>query len=333
MKRAAPGEESLSDNFQPVVGEARIAEASTQRYAEQRERAHSHSITLAMTHATPGQSIRTISLPSGRPIPVLGQGTWHMAEDPSRRSEEIASLRLGIDLGLSLIDSAEMYADGEAERLVGEAIAGRRKEVFLVSKVLPTHARRRLVAEACERSLERLRTDHLDLYLLHWRGDVPLYETIDAFEALVDGGRILEWGVSNFDVSDMQELASLTNPGSISCDQVLYNLAHRGSEWDLMPWCSEHRIPIMAYSPIEQGRVLDDRVVQRIAERHGAAPASVAIAWVLRRERVCAIPKARAPEHVRENRAALDVQLTEEDLDALDREFPPPQGPMPLEMH
>jgi diketogulonate reductase-like aldo/keto reductase len=172
-----------------------------------------------MTHATSAQTIRTISLPSGRPIPVLGQGSWHLAEDRSRRADEIASLRLGIDLGLTLIDTAEVYADGEAERLVGEAIVGRRKEVFLASKVMPTHARRRATVDACERSRKRLRTDHLDMYLLHWRGEVPLYETIDAFEALVDGGRILEWGVSNFDVSDMQELASLTTPGSIACDR------------------------------------------------------------------------------------------------------------------
>ena len=292
-----------------------------------------HPATLAMTHATSAQSIRTISLPSGRPIPVLGQGTWHLAENAKRRANEIESLRLGIDLGLTLIDTAEMYADGEAERLVGEAIAGRRREVFLVSKVMPSHARRRVAVEACERSLKRLRTDHLDMYLLHWRGKVPLYETIDAFEALVDGGRILEWGVSNFDVAGMQELASLTTPGSIACDQVLYNLAKRTIEWDLMPWCHEHRIPIMAYSPIEQGRVLDDSALQRIAVRLGVAPASVAIAWVLHHAEVCAIPKAGTPAHVRENRAALDVQLTDEDLAALEREFRPPNGPVPLEMY
>jgi diketogulonate reductase-like aldo/keto reductase len=277
--------------------------------------------------------IRTMSLASGRPIPVLGQGTWHMAEDPSRRATEIASLRLGIDLGITLIDTAEMYADGESERLVGEAIVGRRKEVFVVSKVLPSHAHRRAVAEACERSLKRLRTDHLDMYLLHWRGDVQLYETVDAFEALVVGGRILEWGVSNFDVSDMQELASLSTPGSIACDQVLYNLSKRGIEWDLKPWCAEHHIPIIAYSPIEQGRVLQNRAVVHVAARHDVSPASVALAWVLHHGGVCAIPKAGIPEHTRENRAALDVQLTHEDMAALDREFPPPTGSSPLETH
>jgi diketogulonate reductase-like aldo/keto reductase len=286
-----------------------------------------------MTHVTSEQRIRTISLPSGRTIPALGQGTWHMAEDPRRRADEIASLRVGLDLGLALIDTAEMYADGESERLVGEAIVGRRDEVFLVSKVLPSHARRRATTEACERSLKRLRTDHLDMYLLHWRGDVPLYETIDAFEALVDGGRILEWGVSNFDVSDMQELASLTTPGSIACNQVLYNLSKRGIEWDLMPWCNEHRVPIMAYSPIEQGEILRHAAILRIADRHSVAPATVALAWVLHHEHVGAIPKAATPEHVRENRAALDLHLTPTDMAALDHAFPAPDGPTPLEMH
>jgi diketogulonate reductase-like aldo/keto reductase len=286
-----------------------------------------------MTHTTTSHSIRTISLPSGRPIPVLGQGTWHMAEDPHRRADEIASLRLGIDLGLTLIDTAEMYADGGAEVLVGEAIGGRRKEVFLVSKVLPNHAGRRQAVVACERSLKRLRTDYLDLYLLHWRGEIPLYETVDAFESLVRGGKILEWGVSNFDVSDMQELVGLAPPTSIACDQVLYNLAKRGIEWDLMPWCREHHVPIMAYSPIEQGRVLENHTLVRIAVDHGVSPSCVALAWVLHHDEMVAIPKAGTPEHVRENRASLDVQLTPEDLAALDRAFPPPSGPVPLETH
>jgi diketogulonate reductase-like aldo/keto reductase len=256
-----------------------------------------------------------------------------MAEDPRRRAQEIASLRLGIELGLTLIDTAEMYADGEAEVLVGEAIAGRRKEVFLVSKVLPSHAGRRQAVSACERSLERLRTDHLDLYLLHWREETPLHETVDAFESLVRAGKILEWGVSNFDVRDMQELAGLAPASSIACDQVLYNLAKRGIEWDLMPWCREHRVPIMAYSPIEQGRVLGDHTLRRIAEHHGVSPSCVALAWVLHQNDVIAIPKAGTPEHVRENRASLDVQLTADDLAALDRAFPPPSGPVPLETH
>ncbi|MDB4910907.1 MAG: oxidoreductase [Gemmatimonadetes bacterium] len=286
-----------------------------------------------MTQATSAQGIRIVSLPSGRPVPALGQGTWHMAEDPRRRADEIASLRLGIELGLTLIDTAEMYADGGAEVLVGEAIAGRRNEVFLVSKVLPSHAGRRQAVAACERSLTRLRTDHLDLYLLHWREETPLYETVEAFESLVRAGKILEWGVSNFDVSDMQELAGLAPPTSIACDQVLYNLAKRGIEWDLMPWCREHRVPIMAYSPIEQGRVLEDHTLKRIAEHHGVSPSCVALAWVLHHSDVIAIPKAGTPEHVRENRASLDVQLTADDLAALDLAFPPPSGPVPLETH
>jgi diketogulonate reductase-like aldo/keto reductase len=286
-----------------------------------------------MTHTTSAQSIRIVSLPSGRPIPVLGQGTWHMAEDPRRRAAEIASLRLGIDLGLTLIDTAEMYADGGAEVLVGEAIAGRRKEVFLVSKVLPSHAGRRQAVVACERSLKRLRTDYLDLYLLHWREETPLYETVDAFESLVRAGKILEWGVSNFDVNDMQELAGLAPVTSIACDQVLYNLAKRGIEWDLMPWCREHHVPIMAYSPIEQGRLLESSTLRRIAEHHGVSPSCVALAWVLHHDEVVAIPKAGTPEHVRENRRSLDVHLTADDLAALDREFPPPSGPVPLETH
>jgi diketogulonate reductase-like aldo/keto reductase len=257
-----------------------------------------------------------------------------MAEDARRRAEEIASLRLGLDLGLTLIDTAEMYADGGAEELVGEAIEGRRQEVFLVSKVLPNHAGRRQTVAACERSLKRLRTDHLDLYLLHWREEeTPLGQTVEAFEVLVRAGKILEWGVSNFDVDDMEELTGMAPVREIACDQVLYNLAKRGIEWDLMPWCREHRVPVMAYSPIEQGRVLEDRTLARVAKEHGVPPACVALAWVLQHDDVIAIPKAGTSEHVRQNRASLDVQLSPEDLSALDRAFPPPSGPVPLETH
>jgi diketogulonate reductase-like aldo/keto reductase len=286
---------------------------------------------LAMTQVIPAPGNRTVALPSGRLIPALGQGTWHMAEHAHRRAEEIASLRLGIDLGLTLIDTAEMYADGEAERLVGEAIEGRRADVFLVSKVLPNHARRRATYSACERSLERLRTDHLDLYLLHWRGEVPLNETVDAFEALMDAGRILEWGVSNFDVADMQELAATASSAAIACDQVLYNLARRGIEWDLMPWCRTRRVPIVAYSPIEQGRLLQSPTIRRIAAQHGVSASCVALSWVLTHDDVIAIPKAATPEHVRENRASLELRLTPDDRAALDRAFPLPAAPVPLE--
>ncbi|HEU4642712.1 MAG TPA: aldo/keto reductase [Gemmatimonadaceae bacterium] len=276
--------------------------------------------------------VRTTKLPSGERVPVLGQGTWHLAEHAHRRAEEIAAIRLGLDLGMTLIDTAEMYADGAAEELVGEAIAGRREEVFLVSKVLPQHATRRGTIAACERSLRRLGTDWVDLYLLHWRGTVPLEETLDGFRALERANRIRHWGVSNFDVSDMEELVGLPGGTAVATDQVLYNLSRRGIEWDLLPWCFGRGIPIMAYSPIEQGRLLGDRTLREVAARHGATPAQVALAWVLRRDGIIAIPRAGTPEHVRENRAALELQLTAQDLAALDRAFPPPDGPRPLEM-
>jgi diketogulonate reductase-like aldo/keto reductase len=277
-------------------------------------------------------TVRTIKLPSGEAMPVLGQGTWGMAEDTRRRADEIAALRLGLDLGMTLIDTAEMYADGAAEKLVAEAIAGRRDEVFLVSKVLPNNASRRGTIAACERSLRRLGTDRLDLYLLHWRGPIPLEETLDAFAALVRTGKIRHWGVSNFDVSDMEELVDLPGGTAVTTDQVLYNLTRRGIEYDLLPWCRERSLPIMAYSPIEQGRLLGHRELQGVAARHGATPAQVALAWVLRQDGVSAIPRAGTPAHVQENRAALDLRLTEQDLAALDRAFPPPTGPRPLEM-
>jgi diketogulonate reductase-like aldo/keto reductase len=276
--------------------------------------------------------MRTTKLPSGEAIPVLGQGTWHMAEEPRRRADEIAALRCGLDLGMTLIDTAEMYADGAAEQLVGEAIAGRRDEVFLVSKVLPHNATSRGTIAACERSLRRLGTDRLDLYLLHWRGQVPLAETLEAFVALTRTGKIRHWGVSNFDVADMEELKRTSGGGAVATDQVLYNLTRRGIEYDLLPWCRKRGIPIMAYSPVEQGRLLNHPQLQDIAERHRATPAQVALAWVVRQDGLVAIPKAGTPAHVRENRAALDILLTDEDLAALDRVFPPPTGPQPLEM-
>jgi diketogulonate reductase-like aldo/keto reductase len=276
--------------------------------------------------------MRTTKLPSGEAIPVLGQGTWHMAEEPRRRADEIAALRCGLDLGMTLIDTAEMYADGAAEQLVGEAIAGRRDEVFLVSKVLPHNATLRGTIAACERSLRRLGTDRLDLYLLHWRGQVPLAETLEAFVALTRTGKIRHWGVSNFDVADMEELERTSGGGAVATDQVLYNLTRRGIEYDLLPWCRKRGIPIMAYSPVEQGRLLNHPQLQDIAERHRATPAQVALAWVVRQDGLVAIPKAGTPAHVRENRAALDILLTDEDLAALDRVFPPPTGPQPLEM-
>ena len=283
-------------------------------------------------------AIRVTKLPEGEAVPVLGQGTWYLGEGLRPRAEEIAALRLGIDLGMFLIDTAEMYGNGAAEELVGEALAGRRDEVFLVSKVLPGHATAVGTMAACDRSLERLRTDQIDLYLLHWRGAIPLAETLEGFEGLIRAGKIRYWGVSNFDVPDMEELWStqggrlIKGGRHVATDQVLYNLTRRGIESDLMPWCRERGIPIMAYSPIEQGRLLGHPVLQAVAAGHGATPAQVALAWLLRHPDVIAVPRSGRTEHVRENRDALDLRLTEEDLARLDRAFPPPTGPRPLEM-
>lgn len=275
-------------------------------------------------------SMRSVRLPSGETVPVLGQGTWHMGEVAGRRKDEIAALRLGIDLGLTLIDTAEMYADGSAEEVVGEAIAGRRDEVFLVSKVLPQNASRRRTIAACEASLRRLGTDRLDLYLLHWRGQTPLAETLDAFATLTGAGKIRYWGVSNFDSADMRDLGGVPGGGAVATNQVLYNLTRRGIEFDLLPACIQRGVPIMAYSPIEQGRMLRDATLQAVAGRHGVTAAQVAIAWVLRRDGVFTVPKAGSAAHVRENRAALDLLLTPEDVGDLDRAYPPPRRAMPL---
>ena len=274
--------------------------------------------------------MKTIRFPDGTTVPALGQGTWMMAEDPSRRAEEIAALRLGVELGLTLVDTAEMYADGESERLVGEAIGPLRDEVFLVSKAYPQNASRERLPAACEASLERLGTDRLDLYLLHWRGGVPLGETVEAMERLVDAGKILRWGVSNLDTADMDELVEA---GGDACqiDQILYNLTRRGPERDLLPWLSAHRMPVMAYSPVEQGRLLAHRGLVDYAREREATPAQLALAWLLARDGVIAIPKAGSPAHVHDNRAALDLRLTAADLDRLDALFPTPRR-VPLEM-
>ncbi|MFG3555731.1 aldo/keto reductase [Micromonospora sp. NPDC047557] len=273
-----------------------------------------------------------IKLPSGQTMPVLGQGTWYLGEQSARRRDEIAALRTGLDLGLTMIDTAEMYGDGASEELVGEAITGRRDDVFLVDKVLPSNASRRGTVQACRRSLQRLGVDHIDLYLLHWRGRHPLAETIEAFAELVDAGDIGQWGVSNFDLSDMTELLETESGQDCATNQILYNLTRRGPEYDLLPWLREHRIPVMAYSPIEQGRLLGHSQIAEIAARHEATPAQVALAWVLRQEMVAAIPRSSNPEHTRENAEARDLQLTEEDVAALDTAFPPPTGPQPLEI-
>jgi len=277
--------------------------------------------------------MRKAPLSSGERVAVLGQGTWGLAERPTQRHEEIAALRVGLDLGMTLIDTAEMYADGGAERLVGEALAGRRDEAFIVTKVLPSNVERHRTIESCEASLRRLNTDRIDLYLLHWREPVtPLDEMLTALERLVQAGKIRHWGVSNFDVIDLEELASLPEASAVQTDQVLYNLARRGIEYDLLPWCREHHLPVMAYSPIEQGRLLMRHVLSRVAVRREATAPQVALAWVLRHPNVIAIPKASHISHVKQNRAALDVHLTAEDLAELDRAFPPPVHKVPLEI-
>ena len=275
--------------------------------------------------------IRTVALPSGETVPVLGQGSWGMGESRHRRAAEIAALRVGLDLGLTLIDTAEMYGNGGAEEVVGEAIVGRRADVFLVSKVLPHHATRRGTVAACHSSMKRLRTERIDLYLLHWRESVPLEDTLAAFDTLTQSGDIRHWGVSNFDTADMKELVGLTGGAAVT-NQVLYNLRRRGIEFDVLPWCRKRQIPLMAYSPIEQGRLLKNATVRQIASRRSVTPAQVALAWVLQQEGVLAIPKSSNPEHVRQNREALDVNLTREDLNELDQEFPPPARKVPLEV-
>ncbi|SDG66782.1 Aldo/keto reductase [Lentzea fradiae] len=272
----------------------------------------------------------TVQLPSGEGMPALGMGTWMMAEDFARRAEEVTALRTGLDLGLSLIDTAEMYGGGAAESLVGEAVAGRRDEVFLVSKVLPGNASATGTVRACEASLRRLGTDRLDLYLLHWRGHHPLAATLEGFAALVEAGKIRHWGVSNLDLADMRELTAL--PGHCQTNQILYNLTRRGPEHDLLPWHAEAGIPVMAYSPVEQGRLLGSPALASVARRHDATPAQIALAWVLRLPHVNAIPKAGTADHVRDNARARDLTLTSEDLAELDRAFPPPDGPTPLAM-
>lgn len=274
-------------------------------------------------------AVRTVALPSGVRVPALGQGTWHMGDDPSRRSGELAALRRGLDLGLTLIDTAEMYGSGASEELVGEAIRGRRDEVFLVSKVLPSHADRRGTVAACRASLRRLGTDRIDLYLLHWRGSLPLHETVEAMESLVSEGSIGGWGVSNLDVDDFADLPEGALPQT---DQVLYNLTRRGPEYDLFPLCRQLSVPIMAYSPVEQGRLLGHQVLEAVASSHGRTPAQVALAWVLRHDDVIAIPKASTSAHVEENRGALDIRLTDDDLRTLDAAFRPPTGKRPLDV-
>lgn len=273
-----------------------------------------------------------VTLPDGETVPALGQGTWQMAETAGRRKQEIEALRLGVELGMTLIDTAEMYGEGAAEELVAEALSEQRDRLFLVSKVYPHNASRQGVIQACERSLKRLKTDRLDLYLLHWRGSVPLEETIAGFEELRRSGKIRHWGVSNFDVDDMGELVRIPGGENCAANQVLYNVTRRGPEFDLVPWMAKRSMPLMAYSPIEQGRLPRGGVLQRIGRRHDATPFQIALAWLLQRPAVIAIPKASSQDHVRDNHRALEIRLSPEDVAAIDEEFPPPKRKRPLEM-
>ena len=274
--------------------------------------------------------IPTVALPSGETVPVLGQGTWTMGADARKRKAEIKALRLGLDFGMTLIDTAEMYANGGAEKVVAQAIAGRRDEVFIVSKVLPEHASRRGVIAACERSLKRLKTDRIDLYLLHWRGDTPLAQTLEGFEALVAARKIRHWGVSNFDLDDMKELVALPAGKMVAANQVMYSLSRRGIEYDLMRWRRRPRVPVMAYSPLDEGTLVRSPKLKRIARELATTPAQLALAWLCRQPGVIAIPKSSEEGHVRENRGALGLRLRRADLAALDKAFPPPKRKLPL---
>ncbi len=276
--------------------------------------------------------MKHVHLPSGYQVPALGMGTWMIGDDRSTRAEEIATLRHGIDLGMTLIDTAEMYGEGESEQLVGEAIRGQRDRVFLVSKFYPQNATLRGTQRACEASLKRLGVDCLDLYLLHWRGSVPLQETVEAMACLQAQGKIRHWGVSNFSTADMQELCDQPNGHQVAANQVLYNLSRRGIEWDLQPWCVERRIPVMAYSPVEQSRLLRHPGLRALARQLGMMPSQLALAWLIRHDQLIAIPKTSTRKHLEENFRALQCVLDASSLAELDRMFPPPRRATPLEM-
>jgi diketogulonate reductase-like aldo/keto reductase len=276
--------------------------------------------------------MRTLALDGQQKVPVLGQGTWNIGDSAASRAAEIATLRRGIDCGMTMIDTAEMYGSGRSENLVGEAIEGQREQVYLVSKVLPSNASLEGTVRACEASLKRLRTDVLDLYLLHWRGRYPLHETIRGFERLLEQGKIRAWGVSNFDVDDMEEL--FTTPGGAACasNQVLYNPEHRGIEYDLLPWCAQNGVGVMAYSPVGQGgRLLSSAALKNVAQKRGISVAQAALAWCLRQQ-IMAIPKASSVRHVEENAAAASVELDTEDLAAIEKAYPAPKRKQSLDM-
>jgi diketogulonate reductase-like aldo/keto reductase len=285
-----------------------------------------------MTEEERQTALPRVTLPGGERVPALGQGTWHMGEDRRRAAAEAAALRIGIELGMTLIDTAEMYGSGGAEEVVREAGAGRRDDLFIVSKVLPSNASRAGTVAACERSLKRLGTDRIDLYLLHWRGSAPLAETLEGFLRLQRDGKIRHHGVSNFDRRDMEEWTAVAGGAAVAADQVLYNAATRGIEWDLVPWCRTHGVAIMAYTPLGHGRMLADPTLVQIARHHAATPAQVALAWLLQQQGTIVIPKASRPEHVRENAGAAGITLTAADLAAIDRVFPPPRRRQALDM-
>jgi len=274
--------------------------------------------------------MESIELRSGEPVPVLGQTTWGYAQDRACRAAEVAALREGLELGLTLIDTAELYADGAAEELVSEALSGRRDEIFLVSKVLPSHATAEKVVAACHRSLRRLRTDRIDLYLLHWRGHVALRKTLEGFARLCAAGAIRYWGVGNFDMPDLAELVRQPGGAGVAANQVPYSPVRRGVDYDVLPWCLEHDVATMAYGPFEGGQVLRHPVLAAVAERHGATPAQVVLAWILRHERTAVLPMMRTPAEVRENRAALELRLTTDDRFRLEEAFPAPLWPAPI---
>ena len=276
--------------------------------------------------------MKSVLLPSGERVPALGLGTWRYGEDRAVRADEIATIRLALDLGMRLIDTAEMYGEGLSESLIGEAIAGRRDEAFLVTKVYPHNASRKGAVAACERSLKRLGTDRIDLYLLHWRGNIPFEETLEAFAALRDAGKIRHFGVSNLDLDDMEAMSTEAGGGEVEVNQLLYNLTRRGIEFDLLPWLRERAIPVMAYSPIEQARLLSNRKLAQFAREAGMTPAQAALAWLLARDDVIVIPKTASPARLRENFAALEDPLSAAQLAELDRLFPPPTRAQPLEM-
>jgi diketogulonate reductase-like aldo/keto reductase len=273
-------------------------------------------------------------LPNGKPVSRLGQGAWQIGDDRVSRAAEHAALRTGLELGMNLIDTAEMYGNGRSEQLVADVISGQREHVYLVSKVLPENATRDGAVAACEQSLKRLKTDYLDLYLLHWRGSVPFEETLEAFTALRERGSIRHYGVSNFDVADLEEANALKGGTDIATNQVLYNLEHRGVEWALLPWCRERAIPLMAYSPLgsDSRRLRTHPVLKAMAARLGASTSRIALAWLLRQPDVVVIPKASSEAHVRDNHAALELEISADELEKLDRSFPPPKRPTPLAM-